>query len=92
MSVMKTILSRNSFLWRRKRHLGTLPNQNQKEGEQRVYVDIFCCIIRKAGATLRAATAPVQLEAVFFFSSNKGNLISRWERQLLLTSVCVCVW
>lgn len=64
--------SRNSFLWRHKRHLRILPNRNQKEGEQRVYVDSFCSIIRKAGATLSAATSSVPLEAVCFFPLTRG--------------------
>lgn len=41
-----------------------ITHQNQKKGEQRVYRQ-FCCIIRKAGATFRAATARGLLSSVF---------------------------
>lgn len=34
-----------------------ITRQNQKKGEESIYRQ-FCCIIRKAGATLRSVTAP----------------------------------
>lgn len=78
-----------SFLCRRKRHLGTLPEPNQKEGEQRVYVDSFCCIIRKAGASLWSAAASDSV-----FSPLRGNWYQGGEEKYdkcWLDSVCVRV-
>lgn len=84
--------SRKSCLYRRKRHLGTLPYQNQKGGEQRVYVDSFCCIIRKAGATLRAATASGFL---FCFFPHQGESdIKVGETSMICVrglGVCLCM-
>lgn len=87
--------SLKSFLCRRKRHLVTLPDQNQETEEQRVYVDSFCCIIRKAGATLRAATASGFLSPVF---SHKREVDIKVEETSMISMseitlcVCVCDW
>lgn len=84
--------SLKSFLCRRKRHLVTLPDQNQETEEQRVYVDSFCCIIRKAGATLRAATASGFLSPVF---SHKREVDIKVEETSMISmseiTLCVCV-
>lgn len=70
--------------------LGTLPSQNQKEGEQRVYVDSFCCIIRKAGASLRAATAPGFLSSVFPRCGESDIKVGETSMMSVIR-ICVCV-